>query len=146
EAPEPAIGGAAIMGEPGVVINVDEQYGANTAEVTRGIEAALADLRPILDQAGVRLHPALFRPANFITAATDNLRASLTIGAALVIVVLFLFLFDLRTAAICTAAIPLSLLAAIVVAQHFGVTLNTMTLGGMAIALGEVVDDAVIGV
>jgi CzcA family heavy metal efflux pump len=146
DAPEPAIGGAAIMGQPGVVMNIDEQYGANTAEVTRGIEAALADLQPGLLQAGVTLHPALFRPANFITAAIDNLGSSLTIGAVLVVVVLFLFLFDLRTAAICTAAIPLSLLAALVVTRHFGVTLNTMTLGGLAIALGEVVDDAVIGV
>src|SRR5438552_3938909 len=146
EAPEPAVGGAAIMGQPGVVMNVDEQYGANTMDVTAGIEAALADLRPVLQQEGVILHPRLFRPANFVTAATDNLRSSLIIGALLVIVVLFLFLFELRTAAICCTAIPISLLAAVVVVQHFGVTLNTMTLGGLAIALGEVVDDAVIGV
>lgn len=146
EAPEPAIGGAAIMGQPGVVMNIDEQYGANTLAVTRGIEAALDDLRPSLKQAGVTLHPRLFRPANFIAAATDNLRTSLAIGAVLVIAVLFLFLFDLRTAAICCTAIPISLLAALVTAQQFGITLNTMTLGGLAIALGEVVDDAVIGV
>jgi CzcA family heavy metal efflux pump len=146
EAPEPAVGGAAIMGKPGVVMNIDEQYGANTLDVTTGIEAALADLGPGLQQAGVTLHARLFRPANFVTAATDNLRASLLLGAMLVIVVLFLFLFELRTAAICCTAIPISLLAAVVVVQHFGVTLNAMTLGGLAIALGEVVDDAVIGV
>jgi CzcA family heavy metal efflux pump len=145
-APEPAIGGAEIMGRPGVVMNIDEQYGANTLEVTRGIERALADLRPTLRRDGVRLYGRLFRPANFITAATRNLGVSLVIGAVLVMTVLFLFLFDLRTAAICCSAIPLSLLAAVVVLQQSGITLNTMTLGGLAIALGEVVDDAVIGV
>jgi len=146
EAPEPAIGGAAIMGEPGVVMNIDEQYGANTLDVTKGIETALADLQPTLQQDGVTLHGGLFRPANFITAATDNLRISLLIGGALVVAVLILFLFDLRAAAICCSAIPISLLAAVVVLQQYGVTLNTMTLGGLAIALGEVVDDAVIGI
>jgi CzcA family heavy metal efflux pump len=145
-APEPSIGGAAIMGRPGVVMNIDEQYGANTLQVTKGIEAALADLRPALRQEGVTLHGALFRPANFITVATRNLGISLVIGAVLVMAVLFLFLFDLRTAAICCSAIPLSLLAAVVVLQQSGITLNTMTLGGLAIAIGEVVDDAVIGV
>jgi CzcA family heavy metal efflux pump len=146
EAPESAIGGALVMGQPGVVLNITSQYGANTLEVTKGVEAALADLRPALQQEGVVLHDSLFRPANFITTATDNLRSSLIIGGVLVVAILFLFLFDLRTAAICGTAIPLSLLAAVMVLQHFGVTLNTMTLGGLALALGEVVDDAVIGV
>jgi CzcA family heavy metal efflux pump len=146
EAPESAVGGALVMGEPGVVMNITSQYGANTLEVTKGLEAALADLRPALQREGVVLHDRLFRPADFITTATDNLRSSLIIGGALVVAVLFLFLFDLPTAAICATAIPLSLLAAVMVLQHFGVTLNTMTLGGLALALGEVVDDAVIGV
>ncbi|WP_297295136.1 efflux RND transporter permease subunit [uncultured Methylovirgula sp.] len=146
EAPEPSIGAAAIMGEPGVVMNIDEQYGANTLQVTKAIEAALADLEPSLKAQGVVLHGGLFRPANFIVAATDNLRSSLLIGGVLVIVVLILFLFDLRAAAICCTAIPISLLAAVVVLQQSGITLNTMTLGGLAIALGEVVDDAVIGI
>jgi CzcA family heavy metal efflux pump len=127
-------------------MNIDEQYVANTPEVTHGIEAALDDLHPLLRREGVTLHPRLFRPANFITAAIDNLSLSLVIGAILVVVVLFLFLFDLRTAAICCSAIPLSLLAAVVVLQGAGITLNAMTLGGLAIALGEVVDDAVIGI
>lgn len=146
EAPKPPIGGAAIMAQLGVVMNIDEQYGANTLEVTDGIERALAELRPGLTREGAILHGRLFRPANFITVSTDNLRSSLLIGAALVIAVLFLFLFDLRVAAICCTAIPISLLAAIVMVEHFGITLNTMTMGGLAIALGEVVDDAVIGV
>lgn len=146
EAPEPSIGAAAIMGVPGVVMNIDEQYGANTLQVTNAIEAALADLQPSLKAQGVTLHEGLFRPANFIVAATDNLRSSLFVGGILVVVVLILFLFDLRAAAICCTAIPISLLAAVIVLQQSGITLNTMTLGGLAIALGEVVDDAVIGI
>ncbi|MBI3513040.1 MAG: efflux RND transporter permease subunit, partial [Proteobacteria bacterium] len=146
DAPKPAVGGAAIMAQPGVIMNIDEQYGANTLEVTRAVERALDELRPSLAQQGAVLHERLFRPADFITLATENLRSSLIIGAVLVVVVLFLFLFELRTAAICCTAIPISLLAAIIVAQLYGITLNTMTLGGLAIALGEVVDDAVIGV
>ena len=145
-APAPPVGGAAVMGQPGVVMNIDEQYGANTLDVTERIERALAELQPALAQQGAVLHGALFRPANFITVATDNLQSALAIGGVLVIAVLFLFLFDLRAAAICCTAIPISLLVAIVVGQQFGVTLNTMTLGGLAIALGEVVDDAVIGI
>jgi CzcA family heavy metal efflux pump len=146
EAPEPSIGAAAIMAQPGVVMNIDEQYGANTLQVTNAIEAALADLNPSLKAQGVTLHTGLFRPANFIVAATNNLRSSLSIGGVLVIAVLILFLFDLRAAAICCTAIPISLLAAVIVLQQSGITLNTMTLGGLAIALGEVVDDAVIGI
>ncbi len=146
EAPEPPIGAAAIDGKPGVVMNVSEQYGANTVEVTRGVEAALADLEPGLKAQGIELHANLFRPANFIDTAMGNIRGSLYIGGILVVIVLTLFLFDLRTAAIAIAAIPLSLLAGIIVLERLGGTLNTMTLGGLAIAVGVVVDDAVIGV
>lgn len=143
-APEPAIGGGAVMGEPGVVMNITEQYGANTLDVTKGLDKAFATLRPALEREGVTLHDRLFRPADFITASVANLSSALLIGAVLVVIVLFLFLYDLRTAAICCTAIPLSLLAAIVVLQRAGITLNTITLGGLAIALGEVVDDAVV--
>lgn len=146
EAPEPAISGAAIQGKPGVILNVSSQFGANTIEVTKAVEQALEELRPGLARQEITLHTDLFRPANFITTATDNIGTSLLIGGALVIAVLFLFLFDLRTAAISCIAIPLSLLAAIIVLNRYGITLNTMTLGGLAIAVGEVVDDAVIGV
>lgn len=146
EAPEPPIGAAAIDGKPGVVMNVSEQYGANTIKVTRGVEAALAELAPGLKAQGIELHANLFRPANFIDTAMSNIRSSMYIGGALVVVVLTLFLFDLRTAAIAVAAIPLSLIAGIIVLERLGGTLNTMTLGGLAIAVGVVVDDAVIGV
>jgi CzcA family heavy metal efflux pump len=145
-APAPPLGAAAINGRPGVVLNIYEQYGANTFEVSRRLEAAFADLRPGLDQAGIVLHPALFRPAAFIDTATRNVGASLLLGGVLVVVVIFLFLFDLRTAAISCLAIPLSLLAAVIVLQRAGQTLNTMTLGGLAIAIGVVVDDAVVDI
>ncbi|KZC22663.1 acriflavin resistance protein [Rhodanobacter thiooxydans] len=146
EAPEPPIGGATIQGKPGVVLDISEQYGANTVDVTRAVEAALKDLQPSLRADGLILHSDLFRPANFIKTATGNVRSSLLLGSVLVIVVLFLFLFNLRTAAISCTAIPLSLLAGAIVLGLFGVTLNTMTLGGLAIAIGVVVDDAVIDV
>ena len=146
EAPEPPIGAGLIDGKPGVVINVSEQYGANTVEVTRSVEAALADIARGLPALGITLHANLFRPANFIDTAVGDIRTSLYIGGALVILVLTLFLLDLRTAAITIAAIPLSLLAAIIALERLGGSLNTMTLGGLAIAVGVVVDDAVIDV
>lgn len=145
-APAPRVGASTIMGREGVSLIVQGQYGANTVDVTQGVERALADLRPALARDGIELHPDLFRPANFIATAVGNVRSALIIGGVLVIVVLFLFLFDLRIAAISVTAIPLSLLVAVVVMQHMGLTLNTMTLGGLAIAIGEVVDDAVIDV
>jgi CzcA family heavy metal efflux pump len=146
DAPEPPIGAFAVEGRPGVGLVVSQQYGANTLEVSRSVEAALAELAPALARQGITLSPRLFRPADFIETATRNVRFSLLLGGALVLVVLFLFLFDLRTAAISCAAIPLSLLAAVIVLQRLGLTLNTMTLGGLAIAIGQVVDDAVIDV
>lgn len=146
EAPEPAIGGAAVMGKPGVVLLISGQLGANTIDVTERIEAALADMKPVFDKAEVELRTDLFRPADFIGISTRNVQISLLLGGILVIVVLFLFLYDLRTATISCLAIPLSLLAAVVVLNAFGATLNAMTLGGLAIAIGEVVDDAVIDV
>ncbi len=121
EAPEPAIGAAAIDGRPGVLLYISEQYGANTLEVTRRLESAFAQLRPGLEQAGIVLHDDLFRPATFIDTATGNVRSSLLLGGALVIIVLFLFLFDFRSSAISVIAIPLSLLAALVILQRFDV-------------------------
>ena len=145
-APEPAIGGATIEGEPAVQLMISEQYGANTIDVTERVEAALAELAPVLQRDGIELHGDLFRPANFIQTATTNVGISLIIGGLLVIVVVFLFLWNVRTAAISCVAIPLSLLAAVIVLVRFGVVLNTMTLGGLAIAIGVVVDDAIIDV
>jgi CzcA family heavy metal efflux pump len=146
EAPEPPIGAGLIDGRAGIVINVAEQYGANTVDVTHGIESALADMAPGLKAQGITLHANLFRPVNFIDTAIGNIRFSLYIGGALIVIVLTLFLFELRTAAISIAAIPLSLLTGIIILERLGGTLNTMTLGGLAMAVGVVVDDAVIDI
>ena len=145
-APAPPIGGATVDGTPGVVMDISAQYGSNTVEVTRAVEAALGELAPGLAAQGIVLHRDLFRPANFIATATGNVRESLLLGGLLVIVVVLLFLFNLRSATISCASIPLSLLAAVLVLERMGATLNTMTLGGLAISIGVVVDDAVIGV
>jgi CzcA family heavy metal efflux pump len=146
EAPEPKIGDALIMGERGVILLCQDQYGANTMEVTRAVESALEEMKPLLASEKIIIHPRLFRPANFIQTSLHNVNVSLLIGGVLVVVVLFLFLLDLRTAFISFTSIPLSLLAAVIVLDRFGITLNTLTLGGFAIAIGVVVDDAIIDV
>lgn len=145
-APAPKFGDALIDGEPGVILKTLSQYGANTLETTRRLEAELEALRPGLEAQGITVHAGLFRPATFIETAIHNITDSLEIGAVLVAVVLVLFLMDLRTAFISLTAIPLSLLAAVLVLTAGGATLNTLTLGGLVIAIGEVVDDAIIDV
>ena len=144
EGSAPSISAAAINEETGVYLSVQGQLGANTHGVTLAIEAALQELKPSLDAEQVTLHEALFRPANFIEVAIQGVRTDILIGSTLVILVLFLFLFNVRTAFISAIAIPLSLLSAIVVMSYFNIGLNIMVLGGLAIALGEVVDDAII--
>ncbi len=146
EAAEPKFGDARIMGRPGVLVTMSSQYGANTMEVTRVLEIALAEMKPVFDREGIKLYPRLHRPATFIENALGNMKHSLLIGAILVAVVLFVLLGSFRTAFISLAAIPLSLLTAVIVMQKLGITLNTITLGGLAIALGEVVDDSIIDV
>lgn len=143
--PESPIGGATIEGKPGVMMMIYGQYGTNTLEVTKNVEAALKDMQPALTSGKIDLIN-LFRPADFIHTALSNIEGALILGAVLVVLVLLLFLFNFRTAAISCTAIPLSLLAGIVALQSFGLTINTMTLGGLAIAIGEVVDDALIDV
>lgn len=144
EAPRPKIGGATIMGAPGVLLMVDSQYGSNTLQVTNSVEQALQELGPIIQGAHIKLYPALFRPANFVVTSVRSISHALLIGAVLVSVVLLLFLFNFRVAVISLTAIPLSLLIAIVILDRSGQSLNTMTLSGLAIAIGEVVDDAII--
>lgn len=144
EAPEPPVGAATVNGLAAVQLMVSEQYGADTVSVTQGAERALRDLQRQLEAEGVELHPQIFRPANFIEVATRNVKESLAIGAALVVVVVAAFLGNWRTALIALAAIPLSLLAATTVLIERGISLNTMTLGGLAIAIGLLVDDAII--
>jgi CzcA family heavy metal efflux pump len=146
EGAAPRLGAASVMAHPAVILMVSAQYGTNTLEVTSRLDNALAELRPALNMQHIQMDSGIFRPARFIETALHNLRTSLTIGGILVVVVLFLFLFNFRTAAISCTAIPLSLLAATIIIERLGYTLNTMTLGGLAIAIGEVVDDAVIDV
>lgn len=144
EAAAPSISAAAINEEDGIYLSVQGQLGANTHAVTIEIEKALQSLKPTLEREQVTLHEGLFRPANFIETAIEGVRTDILIGSLLVVTILFLFLFNVRTAFISATAIPLSLLTAIVVLSYFGVGLNIMVLGGLAIALGEVVDDAII--
>ncbi|MDR2219965.1 MAG: efflux RND transporter permease subunit [Methylobacillus sp.] len=144
EGPAPSISAAAINGKPGVYLSVQGQLGANTKAVTEAVEKALRELEPTLAAEQVKLYPRLFRPANFIETAVDGVQTDILIGSVLVITVLFLFLFNARTAFISATAIPLSLLAGVIVLEYLGTGLNIMVLGGLAIALGEVVDDAII--
>ena len=144
--PAPKSGDALVMGKPGIVVALISQYGANTLEVTRAVEAALADFTPTLEKQGVTLYPGLHRPANFIEVALEHIRHSLFLGTLLVIAVLVFFLMEVRTALISFISIPLSLLTTVLVFRAFGVTLNTLTLGGFVVAIGVVVDDAIIDV
>jgi CzcA family heavy metal efflux pump len=143
---EPRYGDALIAGRPGILIETSTQFGANTLEVTRALEERLNALAPALAKRGVQYHPALLRPASFIESAIEKLRNSLAIGAALVISLLLLVLRDWRGALVSFSAIPLALLTTVWILGAAGLSLNTMTLGGLVVALGVVVDDAVIDV
>ena len=143
---EPRFGDAIIGTKPGILIETSTQFGANTLDVTRALEARLDALAPALKKQGVEYHPALLRPASFIESAIAKLRNSLLIGAVLVVALLLVTLRDWRGALVSFSAIPLALLTAVWILQSFGFSLNTMTLGGIVVALGVVVDDAVIDV
>jgi CzcA family heavy metal efflux pump len=142
----PRFGAAIIQGQPGILVETSTQYGANTLEVTRELEHRLEVLVPALARHGVEYHPALLRPASFIESAIGKLRNSLAVGALLVVTLLLLTLRDWRGALISFSAIPVSLLATVWILSLGGLTLNTMSLGGLVVALGVVVDDAVIDV
>jgi len=139
-----AFGDAVVQGQAGVLLSLSSQYGANTLEATRAVEAELNAAIPQLQARGITVYPALHRPASFIETALGNLRNALALGAVFIMIVLVAFLRDWRSALISFLAIPLSLFAAIAVLEHFGIALNTLTLGGFAVALGVLVDDAVI--
>ena len=143
--PQVPIGDATIMGKPGVLMTVSSQFGANTLKATEAVEDALKDLKPALQKRGIDVI-LLHRPASFIERALGNLQHALILGSALILGVLYAFLRSWKAALISFLAIPLSLLAAIVVLVQFGQTLNTMTLGGFALALGVLVDDAIIDI
>src|SRR5213078_4634415 len=145
EGPAVPVGDATVNGEPGVLLLVIKQPEMNVLAVTAEVEAALRAVVRALP-AGVRVEESMFRQASFVTHALGNLRRALLAGVVLVIVVLVLFTGSQRAALVSVVAIPLSLLAAVAVLRAAGATLNVMVLGGLAIAVGEVVDDAIIDV
>ncbi|GAB3314689.1 efflux RND transporter permease subunit [Haliea atlantica] len=141
--PAPRRGTGAYRGEPAVVLGVQKQPGVNTLALTAELDQVLAEIQASLPQ-GMSIETDAFRQADFIETAIDNLRAALRDGAILVVAIMFVFLFSGRATGIALLAIPLSLLVAVLAIRLLGGTINTMTLGGMVIALGALVDDAII--
>ena len=138
------IGDAVINDGQGIMLIVEKFPWANTLDVTRGVEDALVELEPGLN--GIAVDTTIFRPATFIESSIDNLTEAMIIAAVLVILILILFLFEWRTALISVIAIPLSLMAAALVLIYFDTTINVMVLAGLVIAIGVVVDDAIIDI
>lgn len=143
-APEPPIGMAQVMGKPGIVMMIIGQYGANTLTVSKEVERALAQFEHRFQAQGINFYPDLFRPADYIETSLTNLSSHLLLGGLFVLLILYAFLYNLRSALISAVAIPVSLVSAVIVLLETGNQLNIMVLGGLAIALGEVVDDAII--
>jgi HME family heavy-metal exporter len=143
----PAIkrGDGSYMGKPAVILSVQKQPAADSVPLTREVEKAIAELGKSLPQ-GIEAPSFLFKQADFIEHSVNNVEEALRDGAILVAVILFMFLLNVRTTIISLMAIPVSLLATALVFHYFGLSINTMTLGGLAIAIGELVDDAVVGV
>jgi CzcA family heavy metal efflux pump len=144
QGPQPLIGDAVVNSGPGLLLVLEKSPDANTLKVTKDVDAAIKDLQPGLP--GVNFDAHVFRQANFIEQSVDNLKLSLILGCLLVVFVLIAFLFEWRTALISLVAIPLSLMAALMVLYLRGDTINTMILAGLVIAVGVVVDDAIIDV
>jgi CzcA family heavy metal efflux pump len=141
---QPLWGDAVINDGPGLMLIVQKFRGANTMEVTDGIDDAIEELRPGLP--GMAIDATIFRPATFVEQSLDNLKTALIIGVALVVLIIAAFLFAFRTAFISLIAIPLSLLAAVIALDLQGATINVMVLAGLVVAIGVVVDDAIIDV
>lgn len=138
-------GDAGINGKPAVILTVEKQPGASTVELTEAVEKAVAELQASMP-ADVKLNPDIFQQKGFIVNALTNVEVALRDGFILVVIVLFLFLLNFRTTAITLTAIPLSLVITAIVFKFFGISINTLTLGGLAIAIGELVDDAIVDV
>jgi CzcA family heavy metal efflux pump len=139
---QPLIGSAIVNSEPGILLVVEKLPWANTIELTAGVEAAIAQLQPGLPDIEFDTH--VFQQADFVKLAISNLSQALVLGFLLIVVILMLFLFEWRVALISLLTIPLSLVATLLVLYWRGATINTMTLAGLVIALGAVVDDAII--
>lgn len=144
-APKVKRGDAGFNGQPAVILGVQKQPGADTIQLTNRIEQALASMKAGLP-VGMAEPQITFRQASFIEASIGNLEHKLLLASVLVVVILFLFLGNFRTTFISLMAIPLSILCTVLVFRYFDLSINTMTLGGLAIAIGELVDDAVVGV
>jgi CzcA family heavy metal efflux pump len=142
--PQGMVGDAIINDGPGLMLIVEKFPWGNTLAVTRGVEAALGEMKPGLP--GVDIDTTIFRPASFVEDSIANLSHALILGCILVVVVIVVFLYDWRTALVCIVAIPLSLLAAGLVLYQAGSSVNTMVLAGFVVALGVVVDDAILDV
>jgi len=130
---------------PAVILGVQKQPGANTLELTKELDQVLDDLQATLPE-GMKISKHIFRQADFIEVAVKNVMTALRDGGLLVVLIVVLFLANMRAAFVTLLALPLSLLSAIAVMRYFGITVNTMTLGGLAISVGALVDDAVIDV
>lgn len=144
-AQQPKLGLASEKGKPAVLVTVTKQPNTGTIELTEKLEAALADLQKNLP-ADVKISTDIFRQSRFIESAISNVQSSLYEGAIFVVIVLFLFLANVRTTVISLVTLPLSLVVAILVLHYMGLSINTMSLGGMAIAIGSLVDDAIVDV
>lgn len=144
-AQQPKLGLASEKGKPAVLITVTKQPNTGTIELTEKLEAALKDLQKNLP-ADVHISTDIFRQSRFIESSISNVQESLYEGAIFVVIVLFLFLANTRTTLISLVTLPLSLVVAILVLHYMGLSINTMSLGGMAIAIGSLVDDAIVDV
>jgi CzcA family heavy metal efflux pump len=142
--PGPLIGDGVVDDGRGLLLVVQKYRGANTVEVTRGVEEAMLEMQPGLP--GITVDTTIFRPATFIEMSLENLRTAMLLGIALVALIIIAFLFEWRTAFISLIAIPLSLVAAVLVLDAAGTTINVMVLAGLVVAIGVVVDDAIIDV
>lgn len=138
-------GDAGTMGTPAVIMSVQKQPGASTLELTEQVDQAVRELQTTL-KGDVEINTKLFRQASFISASISNVVEALRDGAILVVVILFLFLLNFRTTFITLTAIPLSFVVTFLVLYAFGISINTMTLGGLAVAIGELVDDAIVDI
>lgn len=138
-------GDSSYNGKPSVVLVIQKQPGTDTVKITKDIEAAIESIKSSLPQ-GIGITTDVFKQSNFIEASIDGVKNKLIFGTILVFIVLFAFLANLRMSLITLTAIPLSFLMTFIVFKLFGLTVNTMTLGGLAIAIGELVDDSIVDV
>lgn len=142
---QPRLGTASVDGKPAVLVTVTKQPGAGTIELTDRIEKAIESLAPSLPH-DISFKTDIFRQSDFISSSISNLQESLLVGALMVIIVLFVFLMDVRTTVISVIALPVSIIVTVIVMRLMGMTINTMSLGGIAIAIGSLVDDAIVDV